>query len=162
MTTRPRGWLPTDRWARVVRDAPLVSLDLVVRTRDGHVLLGRRSNAPARGTWFVPGGVIQKDEAIAAAFERISHAELGVGVALAEARFLGVYEHFYPDNFVGARGFGTHYVVLAHELSLALEVERLPRAQHASYWLASPEELLAHPEVHPHTKAYFETGAPRA
>ncbi len=39
----------------VVRSAPLVSVDMIVRDRDDRVLLGLRANQPARGWWFVPG-----------------------------------------------------------------------------------------------------------
>ena len=51
----------------VVAHAPLVSLDLVVRDPDGCVLVGLRTNRPAQGSWFVPGGRIYKNERVAEA-----------------------------------------------------------------------------------------------
>src|SRR3954466_13792753 len=50
------------QFADVVRLAPLVSIDLVIRDPDGDVLVGLRTNAPAKGFWFVPGGRIRKNE----------------------------------------------------------------------------------------------------
>ncbi|MBW8834431.1 MAG: NUDIX domain-containing protein, partial [Burkholderia sp.] len=86
----------------VVRLTPLVAIDLLVRDADGRVLLGHRRNRPARGTWFVPGGRILKDETLDAAFSRIADAELGIAkLARSSARFEGVVEHHYSDNFAG-------------------------------------------------------------
>src|SRR5574340_1126592 len=98
----------------VVRLTPLVALDPVVRSPEGRVLVGRRRNEPAKGFFFTTGGRITKNESLAAAFRRISLAELGVEKRIKEARFLGVYEHFYTTNNHQLAGFGTHYVVLAY------------------------------------------------
>ena len=51
--------LSKEDYLRVVRDAPLVSVDLIVRDAQGLVLIGLRQNRPAQGSWFVPGGVIR-------------------------------------------------------------------------------------------------------
>jgi hypothetical protein len=41
--------------------APLVSIDLIIRDNADRVLLGLRNNEPAKGYFFVPGGIILKD-----------------------------------------------------------------------------------------------------
>lgn len=150
------SWLPAEHFGRMVADMPLVSIDLVVRNAQGQALLGQRLNRPAQGCWFVPGGRIRKDERIAQAFARLTQEELGLPVALESARFLGVYEHHYPDNFSGT-GFSTHYVVLAYELVLEVSLDDLPAEQHDHYrwWPAS--ELLTSPDVHLHTQWYFQS-----
>ncbi len=146
----------------LVRNGPLVSIDLVVRDAEGRVLVGWRVNRPARDAWFVPGGRIYKDERIGPAFERVTAAELGRARDLSEARALGVFEHLYDDNGLDVPGVSTHYVVLAYELR-ADDVAP-PDAQHSSYrWMSVPE-LLADAAVHPNTRAYFEASpdtAPR-
>lgn len=140
----------------VVRLTPLVSIDLIVTDGNRHVLLGRRRNRPAQGTWFVPGGRIAKDESLDGAFTRIAHNELGVAsMERAGARFFGVYEHRYDDNFAGAGGFGTHYVVLAYTLTLNATVAIGRFDQHSEYQWLSRDELLARDDVHENTKAYF-------
>ncbi len=148
-------WLSKEEFLWVVARTPLVAIDLIVRDAAGKVLLGVRRNPPAQGTWYVPGGRILKDETLDAAFRRITRAELGVEVERNRATFRGVYEHFHPDNFAGQPGITTHYVVLAYELPPGLIGEAPPRDQHTAYrWWTVPE-LLAHPQVHPYTKAYF-------
>ena len=147
-------FLDKETFRTVVRSAPLVSIDLVVINSQGQVLLGQRTNRPAQGFWFVPGGRILKNEAMAAAFLRLSKAELGLASELGDAEFLGVYEHFYTDNFSGT-DFSTHYVVLGYRLVHDLELNSLPDAQHHSYRWFDVAELLASVQVHDNTKAYF-------
>ena len=148
--------LSDSRWKQVVRDAPLISFDLVVR-RQQQILLGFRSNLPARDCWFVPGGVVRKGEPLLDAFGRITNAELGRVFNLADSTPLGVYEHFYPTNFSGDPEFGTHYVVLAQTLIVSALPE-LPTEQHERYCWMSEHEILSSPEVHQHVKNYFIAG----
>ena len=104
--------LNKDEFARVVRNAPLVAIDLIVRDPERRVLVGLRTNEPAKGNWFVPGGVVRKCERLTDAFARIVKAEIGLEASIGNAKFIGVYEHLYDNNVFGEEGFGTHYVVL--------------------------------------------------
>lgn len=152
---------PTSRadFLHVVRHAPLVAVDLIVANARGEVLLGLRNNEPARGTWFVPGGVVRKGERIAAAIARVAEAELGVRIDPTQAEFVGVFEHLYDTNFAGAPGFGTHYVVLAHRLRLPEGAAIRPDPQHGALRWWPVAALLADPAVHANTRAYFTGGA---
>lgn len=147
--------LPQKVFASIVKHAPLVAIDLIVQNERGEVLLGLRRNAPARGFWFVPGGRMLKDERIASAVARVVHDELAVDARLHRAILLGVFEHLYEDNFTRAAGFGTHYLVLAHRMTMTTaQASMLPRQQHAGYrWL--PVRELAHAgDVHPYSRDY--------
>ena len=146
--------LSREDFIQVVRNAPLVSIDLIVRDSGGRVLLGMRNNRPAQGWWFVPGGIVRKNERLQQAFRRISEAELGSVHELDTARSLGQYEHLYEDNFAGEPGFGTHYVVLAWELALPPGAVDFPRLQHRDYRWAGLEELASDLAIHPHSRAY--------
>jgi colanic acid biosynthesis protein WcaH len=155
-TTANPPMLSTLDFLEVVRLTPLVSIDLIITDAQGRVLVGRRLNRPARGVWFVPGGRIRKDESLRDAFRRIASDELGLAdPTLDIASFRGVFEHCYEDNFAGATGISTHYVVLAYSLPAeqAFGVERFE--QHSDYAWMPPAELLARTDVHDNTKAYF-------
>ena len=115
----------------MVAATPLVSIDLVVCDASGRLLAGWRVNEPARGTWFVPGGRIHKNETVSDAMRRISAAELGVTLTMSDASLLGVYDHFYDTNFAGVPGIGTHYVALAYQVNVVPDLEGLPADQHA-------------------------------
>ncbi|AIF61170.1 colanic acid biosynthesis protein WcaH [Escherichia coli B7A] len=74
-------FLRQEDFATVVRSTPLVSLDFIAENSRGEFLLGKRTNRPAQGYWFVPGGRVQKDETLEAAFERLTMAETGAASA---------------------------------------------------------------------------------
>ena len=155
MSARPEApLLPRADWLQVVRHTPLVSIDLILCNAQGRVLLGLRENEPARDLWFVPGGVIRKDESLDAAFARIARAELGLRLERRLARLLGVYEHHYTTNFAQEPGVSTHYVVLAHRLDVDGELAPADRQHRELRWWPLVE-LMASPAVHANVKAYF-------
>lgn len=92
----------------VIRLAPLIAIDLIIRNARDEVLLGLRKNEPAKGCYFVPGGVILKNEQLAEAFARLIKNETDHAARLDDARLIGVYEHFYDNNRSGNGGYGTH------------------------------------------------------
>ena len=156
--TTTQGRLPDALFSSIIEHAPLISMDLVVRDMAGNVLLGKRLNRPAQGYWFVPGGRIRKGEHFDAAFSRLVREELGVELTLAQARFLGPYEHHYSDNVFG-EDFSTHYVVLGFEVVLPEQPDALPCAQHGEYRWLPIEVLLADPLVHIHSKWYVASNS---
>jgi colanic acid biosynthesis protein WcaH len=148
--------LDREEFLQVVERTPLVSIDLIVRDADGRVLLGRRTNEPAKGFWFVPGGRIHKGERIAAAFRRITAAELGKPFDIGDAKFIGVFEHLYSTNFAAKPGVGTHYVVLAYELAATDLPEQLPADQHGEFQWFDVQRIVETDSVHENTRAYFD------
>jgi colanic acid biosynthesis protein WcaH len=158
----PGQRLSDDDFSLVVRLTPLVSIDLIIRDQAGRVLLGRRTNDPAKDSLFVPGGRITKNETIPAAFTRLTKEELGTELRFADAQLVGVFSHIYKANRFGDPSFGTHYVVLAYEATSDLPTEPLPRTQHREYVLKTEEEIAGSSEVHEFTKAYFIGGRMRS
>ncbi len=149
--------LNLETFKTVIASTPLVSIDLIIRNDKGQVLLGKRINKPAQGCWFVPGGRVLKDELFKSAFDRILRTELGISAGKGD--FIGIYEHFYENNFTGT-GFSTHYIVLAYEVYLTRLLENMPIDQHSEYRWYSIEDLLADCNVHQHTKWYFQKLTP--
>lgn len=145
-----------DTFLSVVDAAPFVSIDLVVRNDYGQVLLGYRRNRPAQNFWFVPGGRIRKNERSQDSLQRIARDELGIeAVDVSGGKLLGVFDHFYDDNFYGVPGIGTHYVVCAYQLQFDANTSLKHDDQHAELKWWDPDLLLSSPEVHPNTKLYF-------
>ena len=138
----------------IVEATPLVSIDLILRNARGEVLLGHRTNRPAQGMWFVPGGRIRKNERVNAALRRITLRE--VGVEISEAKLLGVFDHLYPDNFLGTPGVNTHYVVLGMEAPWPAVAQITADDQHDEFRWWKTADILTSTEVHENTKAYFE------
>jgi colanic acid biosynthesis protein WcaH len=149
--------LPPEDFLRLVDHAPLVSIDLLVRNREGQLLVGLRRNAPAAGTYFVPGGRIAKGLSHEQALREIAERELGLpGVEWEDRNVEGIFTHAYEDNALGVPGVSTHYVVIAYGLRADDESVLRTDDQHSHFtWVdADSAESLEAP-VHPYTLAYL-------
>jgi colanic acid biosynthesis protein WcaH len=153
--TLPPRFLSHAEVDTVIRLAPLIAIDLIIRDARDQVLLGLRKNEPARGCYFVPGGMIVKNERLADAFARLAKNETDHTASFADARLIGVFEHFYDNNRSGDRGYGTHYVVLGYELRWPSAAVPRPDDQHSELRWWPVTELLTSDRVHGNTKAYF-------
>ncbi|MCG5534302.1 GDP-mannose mannosyl hydrolase [Halorhodospira sp. 9621] len=148
-------WLPAETFQQVIAAAPLVSIDLLIHDGAGRYLLGERTNPPAQGWWFVPGGRVRKGESLDEAFRRVTQAELGQTLERADAEFLGVYEHFYSDSALDEQT-PTHYVVLAYRSAMTdLPQAAPPDDQHRQVGWWPAERIRLATDVHPYTQAYF-------
>jgi len=133
-------FLKKDVFSTVIKNTPLISIDLIIENDKGQILLGKRVNEPAFGYWFVPGGRVFKDE------------ELNLNIQRKDAIFDKTYEHFYENNVFNDR-FSTHYIVLAHRI----KIDTLPMVnnQHSDYKWFEVDELLQDKNIHKYIKDYF-------
>jgi len=143
--------IPAEQFKTVIEHTPLISIDLVT-TYENKILLGKRVNKPAFGSYFTTGGVIRKNESFKEAQKRIAKDELGIELT-EELKFIGVFEHFYNDAIFD--GISTHYVNHGYLLELEHELIDLPQEQHSDYKWFSMNELLQSDEVHTYVKDYF-------
>ncbi|SFR66925.1 GDP-mannose mannosyl hydrolase [Halogeometricum limi] len=139
--------LSDDDWKTVVEHVPLVSVDMVVE-HDGGIVLGKRQNEPAKGTWFVPGGTVWKGERLTDALQRVARGELGTEVSV--ERRLGTFEHFYDtsefDDVVGKHYLATAFLVRPESDELR------PDDQHAELRVFEPP----FPSFHPYVERYLD------
>jgi colanic acid biosynthesis protein WcaH len=148
--------LPFEHFADLVRNAPLVAVDFLVFDTGGSVLMGKRNNAPARGTWCVPGGRIRKGETIAQAVARKLREELGLA-DLPELTWHGIYEHFYPDSSFD-ESVSTHYVALVFSFVLHDATALQACSQHDELRFFSKKEFMTSPDVPDEMKVYLTGG----
>jgi colanic acid biosynthesis protein WcaH len=153
-----KQWLDQDTFKTIIDTTPLVSIDLLVRNAEGQILVGKRVNRPARGYWFVPGGRILKNERLAEAFSRLTEDELCLKLDIKDARYLGLYEHFYDDSIFTDDGdpVSTHYVVSGFEVVLPEGYSSLPYEQHNEYRWLHEEEFRTSDKVHVHSRWYLD------
>ena len=141
-------WITDEDWETIVRNVPIPSVDLIVQ-HNGGLVLGKRTNEPAKGEWFVPGGRIERGETLHEAVHRVAQKELDVEVTIEQE--LGAYDHFYGVSDVG--GTGKHYV--AHGFVVETTGSDLSfDDQHADLRVFDtlPEDL------HPYVTAYLRDG----
>jgi len=140
-------WIPEEEWRTIVANVPIVSVDLLVRY-EGGLVLGKRTNEPAKGEWFVPGGTVRKGETRREAVHRIAEGELGLTVEIVES--LGVFEHIYDTSDVegvdSKHYLANGYVVDAVEGELAADEQH----QRLRSFSTPPRPL------HDHVRSYVE------
>ncbi len=96
-------------YLNIVSQFPIPATDLII-VAGKRVLVGKRSNTPAQGEWFVPGGRVKHGETISNALDRIWRKEISERY-MPVPRFIGVFEHFYsaegdfPDSHFIVQGF---------------------------------------------------------
>jgi colanic acid biosynthesis protein WcaH len=153
-------FLAPDRFSEACSMLPLVSIDFVITSKEGQLLLGRRNNAPARNFWFTPGGRIRKNEALESAKNRIARDELGLPTSVWQrATLMGAWDHFYQDSAFSA-AVSTHYVNLPHWLNIdddekgLLQLPQGPDHQHSMWHWFDPADIEINETVHPYVKSY--------
>lgn len=139
--------IPLDEWETIVRNVPLISVDLVILYQDG-VLLGLRENEPAKGKWFVPGGTVLKNEQRTDAVHRVAQEELGVDVLI--ERRIGTFEHFYQTSEIEGVD-SKHYLATAFVVTAENE-EISPDEQHSQIQVVEPPFN----ELHPYVQQYLD------
>ncbi len=155
-------YLNQDDFIKIVKNTPLVAIDICI-IYENKILLGKRNNSPARNFYFVPGGRILKGEKINSALKRILKIETGYvieNIRKENIRHLGVYEHFYDDNFLGNNDFSTHYIISAYIIRLEdkkafnqLKVDK----QHSDFiWFESNMKSYKNIQIHPYATKYIE------
>ena len=156
------NFLSKSDFSKIITNTPLISIGLCVINRK-KILVGKRINPPAKNFFFVPGGRIFKSELKLDAFKRILKNELGMAIKKGEENFLidlGIYEHFYEDNFLNNKKFSTHYVVIAYLLNYDL-LEPIKgceiNEQHSEYlWVDADAVNINKYNIHENTLAYLK------
>jgi colanic acid biosynthesis protein WcaH len=97
--------IPESEYKTILENIPLPAVDLIVKCEDG-VLLGRRTNSPAKDTWFVPGGRVHKSESLKNAVKRIAKDEIGTSVEIKQQ--VGSYSNKYSESEF--RDISKHYI----------------------------------------------------
>lgn len=144
--------LSDEFFLKIIDSTPLVSFDLVIRDQRRRILMGKRTNQPAFGSWFVPGGRIMKGEDLDSAIARIGKEELGVKIIREQGLLIGIFDHLYETNFANVEGIQTQYVVIAYEYYLDLNLKKLPLNQHSEWGWFSESQA---DKVHKNSAAYF-------
>lgn len=79
--------LSKEDFLTAINKRPLVPIDLIIRSTQNAILMGKRINKPTFGCWFVAGGRIFKLETLEDAFS-----------------------HIYPENFARAPDISTSII----------------------------------------------------
>ena len=124
-----KSWLPLTTYKTILKNSPLSTADLVVtRQVSGKTefLLGRRTDRPAKGQWFIFGGKQLKGERMEKAAARNLRRELGVQAL--RMRAVG-HQDFQGINNIGIR---YHSVMHIYVAEIPTRAELKPNKEHSS------------------------------
>jgi len=145
-----------DQLIGIIKNSPIVTINLIIKNEIGKILLGLRKNEPAKNSWFVPSGRIRKDEDLDHAFKRIIKNELCLDFDRNQARFIGIFEQKFEKNFFQKPNIGTHCIALAYEIRPKNNPEFCYNTQHHEYKWFTKSEAISNNHVHNAVFHYFE------
>jgi len=167
MNKKDIKFLDKEDFEFIIKNTPLISIDLCV-TNNNKLLIGKRLNEPAKYYYFVPGGRIYKNETINEAIIRICEQEIGIKkhmYKIEDLELLGIYEHFYTQNFFEKDHYNTHYIVMAYQINLN-NIDSINKqnifSQHSDLKWISVENYIAKRgeeinfKIHKYTKNYLK------
>ena len=147
-------FLSTQTFAKVIENAPLISIDLCIVHQD-KILLGKRNNPPAKDFYFTPGGRIYKNEPWQDAMQRIAKDELGIDIQVSEWQLMGMWDHFYKDSIIN-EDISTHYVNMPYYYELSTLPDLFLDYQHSELSWFELSSCKSNDMIHPYTQNYIQ------
>ncbi len=138
---RKGGWIEKPLYNKIRQLMPVACVDLLV-VCVGRLLLMKRSNVPAKGEWFTPGGRILIGESFTDAVERTLSEETGLKPVKIEQK--GVMSHFWPE---------VHTVTIIHKVDVLSDEVTLNSEHQAYKWISAISE-----DLHPYVKEMIRIG----
>ncbi len=126
--------IPDKLYREIHKTMPIPCVDFVL-LQDGKVLLGQRTNEPAKGLWWFPGGRVQKGETLEEAVERKARQELGIEVKAVKK--LGVDETIFDK---GPFGWPTHTINVVFLAKPKGRMKLVLDDQHSEFRWLSPKK----------------------
>ena len=132
-TKKQTDFLPAKLFNRITECLPVVSVEALIATDDGLLLL-KRNNAPVKGGWWFPGGRVRKGESLQDALRREVKEE--TSLELSHCRLINVYSRVFPElhdiTIAYLCSINRNKVVLNEEHSEYAFFKQLPRNLHPS------------------------------
>lgn len=110
----------------------VLTVDVVITDSESRVLLMQRGTDPYKGSWVLPGGIVDPEETVEQAAIREAKEEVGLDLRL--VRLIGVYSQPGRDPRGSFISVAFHAHVIGGELTKTQEAQ-------AFRW-ASPTEAL--------------------
>jgi len=94
-TEKQNSYLSEKLFNRIMKCLPIVSVEAMIVTDDGLLLL-KRNNKPVKGEWWFPGGRIHKGESLLDALRREVKEETNLEIS--NCKLINVYSRVLPER----------------------------------------------------------------
>lgn len=84
-------WMSKELFEEIYGRVPRLSVDLLIRSKNGELVLTKRDIEPCVGQWHLPGGTVFYGERLVEAAHRIASDEIGVEIEV--GRQVGYIEY---------------------------------------------------------------------
>lgn len=101
------GYIEEELYSKFVELMPITCVDVLIHDDDGHILLVKRNQDPAKDEWWIVGGRLLKEETMLEAAVRKAKEEVMLDVEV--EKFIGVYDKFFNTSI---QGHPTHTVCI--------------------------------------------------
>ncbi len=88
-------FLPDRLFNLLMKCIPIVSVEALIETEEG-LLLMKRNNEPVKGEWWFPGGRVRKGESLQDALVREVKEETGLEIE--NCKLINVYSRVLPER----------------------------------------------------------------
>jgi ADP-ribose pyrophosphatase YjhB (NUDIX family) len=149
-------YIPEDVFDKIARYAPIPSVDIVI-WKDGKVMLTRRTIAPHKGFWHLPGSIVKRKERMTDAVLRCAEKELGIKVQV--VRFVNYYELFTSIRHYISHLFVARY--LSGDIKLDFQGSALRLADPKAFQRARCQATSSWSPTRRNTSAWARCPAPR-
>ncbi|MFH1134335.1 MAG: NUDIX domain-containing protein [Nanoarchaeota archaeon] len=103
--------IPPEEYEQILEKMPVVCVDLIIH-KDGKVLMVKRSNEPAKGQLWIPGGRVFKNERLDTAVHRKALEEVGIDVVI--ERKINAYDEFFEKGPFPGLKTGVHTISVCY------------------------------------------------
>lgn len=101
--------------------APKVAVNLLLKDKNGKILLAKRNKPPFKDYWHIAGSFLHKGERLIDCANRVASEELGINIKNKEKILIGVFDDISNDP----RG---HVVDIVYEYIVEDEVKFKPKS----------------------------------
>ena len=139
------GEIPKDIYQKIHFSVPIACIDVVI-VKNNKILLCKRTNKPAQGEFWLPGGRVYKGETLAEAVSRKTLQETDLQTQ--KIKKIGIDETMFED---GPFGSSTHTINVIY-LVTTKKGEVINDLQHDEYLWADLKTKNLHPYVRKYMK----------
>lgn len=150
---KPKEGLPEEVFLFATEITPMINVDLLIKDKNGRILLSWRKDRFYEEGWHVPGGIIRVKESFEERIIKVGEAEIGCKKILFNPNPLEIVSIICPE--MKQRG---HFITLVYECNLpdGFEIDNKVKEYEAGYlkWHEScPDNLL---NVHEFYRKYWK------
>ena len=133
--------IPQEVYENILEYSIIGAVDAIILHK-GKVLLGKRTQKPVKGEWWIPGGRQKKGELPEETVRRKVKEEVGLDVKV--EKFVGVYDVIFNETASPNVKTGVHYIARAYIVTLinSDEIPKLDETQSEYRWIDHIEEEL--------------------